>query len=56
MRVLLTHVDLKIILLVPVFVGYLIFRLLGFHIGPKSWTHWFWGESGDKNRTPTASK
>jgi hypothetical protein len=56
MRTLLAHVDLKIILLIPVLFGYLIFRLLRFGIGPKSWTSWFWGESSEKKSAPAASK
>jgi hypothetical protein len=56
MRTLLAHIDLKTILLVPALFAVLIFRLLGFHIGPKSWTSWFWGESADKKSAPAASK
>jgi hypothetical protein len=56
MRTLLAHIDLKTILLIPTLFAYLIVRLLGFHIGPKSWTSWFWGESGEKKPTPSASK
>ncbi len=56
MRTLLSQIDLKIILLIPVLLGYLMFRLLGFGIGPKSWTSWFWGESSDKKSAHTASK
>ena len=51
MQDLLIHFDLKNILLIVVLAGYLISRLLGFRIGPKTWTHWFWGESGDKKPT-----
>lgn len=56
MRTLLAYIDLKTILLIPALLGVLIFRLLGFHIGPKSWTSWFWGESREKKATPAASK
>jgi hypothetical protein len=56
MRTLLTQIDLKTILPIPVLFGYLIFRLLGFHIGPKRWTSWFWGESSERKPTPAASK
>jgi len=50
------HFDLKNILLIVVLAGYFIFRLLGFRIGPKTWTHWFWGESEDKKSAPAGSK
>jgi hypothetical protein len=56
MQTLLANIDLKTILLVPALLGVLIFRLLGFRIGPKSWTDWFWGESVNKKSTPAASK
>jgi len=56
MRTLLANVDLRTILLIPVLFVYLIVRLLGFHIGPKSWTSWFWNESSDKKSSPAASK
>ena len=48
MRTILAQIDLRTILLIPALLGVFIFRLLGFHIGPKKWTNWFWGESGDK--------
>ena len=56
MRTLLASIDLRTILLVPALLAVLIFRLLGFHIGPKTWTDWFWGESSDKKSTRAASK
>jgi hypothetical protein len=56
MRTLLAQVDLKTILLIPVLLGYLIFRLLRFGIGPKSWTSWFWGESSEKKSMSAASQ
>ena len=56
MRTLLAHLDLRTILLIPALLAVLIFRLLGFHIGPKSWTSWFWGEPTDKKSTHAASK
>jgi hypothetical protein len=48
MRTLLALIDLKTVLLIPALLAVLIFRLLGFGIGPKSWTSWFWGESNHK--------
>ena len=56
MRTLFTNLDLKIVLLAPVLFAYLIFRLLRFGVGPKSWTDWFWGESADKKPKWFASK
>jgi hypothetical protein len=56
MRTLLAYIHLKTILLIPALLAVLIFRLLGFHIGPKSWTSWFWGESGEKKHVLPASK
>jgi hypothetical protein len=55
-RSLLIHFDLNTILLIVVLLGVFVFRLLRFHIGPKSWTNWFWDESADKKPTPSASK
>jgi hypothetical protein len=56
MRTLLALIDLKTILLIPALLAVLIFRLLRFHIGPKSWTDWFWGEPTNKQSPPAASK
>lgn len=56
MRTLLAHIDLKTILLIPALLAVLIFRLLGFRIGPKSWTDWFWGESVDKKSASASAK
>jgi hypothetical protein len=54
MRILLTHIGLKTILISVVLLGYLAFRLLFFGIGPKKWTGWLRGKSGGIKASPAA--
>jgi hypothetical protein len=60
MRTLFNNLDLKVILLIPVLVAYAIFRVLRvgshpvFHIAPKSWTVWFWGQTSEKKSVLTS--
>jgi hypothetical protein len=56
MSTLLPHLSIRVIFLCILVLGYLGIRLLGFRIGPRKWTRWFWGESSDKEPAQGISK
>jgi hypothetical protein len=55
MGILVPQMNIKVILLCLLVLCYLAFRLLGFGIGPRKLTRWFWGETSDKKPKPIIS-
>jgi hypothetical protein len=56
MSILLPYFTARVIGLSLLVLGYLVVRLLGFGIGPKSWKRWFRGETGDNKPKLAISK